>query len=186
MFQNAMLRHTALVLIGLCLVSCSSTKNLVNPPATAKGVDLGRYTGRWHEIARLPMPFQKAGEAAVAEYGINADGTVSVRNIAIRADGSQHDIRGRATVLNPPENTKLAVRFSTWFAFLIPVSKAGNYWILHVDEQYQEAIVGTPDRKYLWLLARTPTIPEPSYAALVARAGQLGYDTSRLIRDPQR
>jgi apolipoprotein D and lipocalin family protein len=149
-------------------------------------VDLGRYTGRWHEIARLPMPFQKAGEAAVAEYGINADGTVSVHNIAIRADGSQHDIRGRAKVLNPPENTRLAVRFSTWFAFLIPVPKAGNYWILHVDEQYQEAIVGTPDRKYLWLLARTPTIPESSYAALVARAGRLGYDTSRLIRDPQR
>ena len=178
----AMLRRVTLVLLGLNLVSCCSTKSRLDTPATAKQVDLNRYTGRWFEIARLPMPFQKANEAAIAEYASNADGTVSVHNIAIRPDGSQHDIRGYAKVLNPPENTKLAVRFSTWFGPLIPVPKEGNYWVLHVDDQYQEAIVGTPNRKYLWLLARTATIPGQSYAALVAKAEALGFDVSRLIR----
>jgi apolipoprotein D and lipocalin family protein len=149
-------------------------------------VDLGRYAGRWHEIARLPTRFQKANEAAVAEYASNPDGTLSVRNIAIRPDGSQREIRGSAKVLNPPENSRLAVRFSTWFGPLIPVPKEGNYWILHVDAEYREALVGTPDRKYLWLLARTATIPEPRFAALVAKADGLGFDTSRLLRAPQR
>jgi apolipoprotein D and lipocalin family protein len=171
-------------------------------------VDLSRYAGRWFEIARLPLFFQKANESAIAEYGSNPDGTVSVHNIAVRPDGTQHDIRGYAKVLNPPENTKLAVRFHTWFGPLIPVPKAGNYWILHVDEHYQEAIVGTPDRKHLWLLARTATISDERYAtalhghasasartatisderyaALVARAEQLGFEVSRLIKDPQR
>jgi apolipoprotein D and lipocalin family protein len=181
-----MLSSAALVLLGLGLVSCSTTRSRVDAPDTAGAVDLSRYLGRWYEIARLPMRFQKANEAAIAEYGSNADGTISVHNIAIRPDGSQHDIRGYAKVLNPPENTRIAVRFNTWFAFLIPVPKAGNYWILHVDEDYQEAIVSTPDRKYLWLLARTSTIPEARYAALVARAGQLGFDTSRLLKDPHR
>lgn len=73
---------------------------------------------------------------------------------------------------------------STWFP-LIPVPKAGNYWILHVDELYQEAIVGTPNRKHLWLLARTSTISDNRYTALVARAEQLGFDVSRIIKDPQ-
>jgi apolipoprotein D and lipocalin family protein len=158
----------------------------VNALATAGVVDLSLYTGRWYEIARLPMRFQKANEAAIAEYGAKADGTISVHNIAVRPDGSQRDIRGYAKVLNPPENTKLTVRFKTWFGPLIPVPKEGNYWILHVDEHYQEAIVGTPNRKYLWLLARTPTIPEARYKALVARADQLGFDTARLLKDPQR
>ena len=179
-----MLHPAALVLLGLGLVSCSSTRNRVDAPATAERVDLSRYTGRWFEIARLPMRFQKANEAAIAEYGTNADGTISVHNIAIRPDGSQRDIRGYAKVLNPPENTKLTVRFKTWFGPLIPVPKEGNYWILHVDEHYQEAVVGTPNRKYLWLLARTSTIPEARYEALVAKADQLGFDTSRLLRDP--
>jgi apolipoprotein D and lipocalin family protein len=179
-----MLLPVALVLLALGLVSCSTTSSRVDAPATAPAVDLGRYTGRWFEIARLPMRFQKADEAAIAEYGSNADGTVSAHNIAIRPDGSQHDIRGYAKVLNPPENTKLAVRFKSWFGPLIPVPKEGNYWILHVDEHYEEAIVGTPHRKYLWLLARTSTIPEPRYAALVAKAQQLGFDTSRLLTVP--
>jgi len=182
----AMLRPVVLVLLGLGLTSCSSTRSGVNAPATAGAVDLSRYSGRWFEIARLPMRFQKANEAAMAEYGTNADGTISVHNIAIRPDGSQRDIRGYATVLNPPENTKLAVRFKTWFGPLIPVPKEGNYWILHVDEHYQEAIVGTPNRKYLWLLARTAAISEARYAALVTRADQLGFDTSRLLKDPRR
>lgn len=172
--------------LALGLISCSSNGRPPAPLPTAAMVDLKRYIGRWHELARLPMPFQKADEAAIAEYGSNADGTVSVHNIAIRPDGSQHDIRGYAKVLNPPQNTKLAVRFSTWFGPLIPVPKEGNYWILHVDDLYREAIVGTPDRNYLWLLARTATIPEARYTALVAKAKALGFDVSRLIKDPQR
>jgi apolipoprotein D and lipocalin family protein len=181
----AMLRPVFSVLLGLVLVSCSTTSRRADP-VTAESVDLSRYTGRWYELARLPMPFQKANEAAIAEYGTNADGTISVHNIAIRPDGSQHDIRGYAKVLNPPVNTKFSVRFRTWFGPLIPVPKEGNYWILHVDEPYQEAVVGTPNRKYLWLLARTPTISEARYAALVATAGQLGFDSSRLLKDLHR
>jgi apolipoprotein D and lipocalin family protein len=180
-----LLRRAALGLLGLGLASCATTKSHGDVPVTTKVVDLSRYAGRWFEIARLPLFFQKANESAIAEYGSNPDGTVSVHNIAVRPDGSQHDIRGYAKVLNPPENTKLAVRFHTWFGPLIPMPKAGNYWILHVDERYQEAIVGTPDRKHLWLLARTATISDERYAALVARAKQLGFDVSRIIKDPQ-
>jgi apolipoprotein D and lipocalin family protein len=181
-----MLCHIAMVLMGLGLTSCCTTKEALAPPTTAETVDLNHYAGRWFEIARLPMSFQKAGEAAMAEYGSNPDGTISVHNIAIRPDGSQHGIRGYARVLNPPANTKLAVRFRTWFGPLIPVPKEGNYWVLHVDDRYQEAIVGTPNRKYLWLLARTATIPEQRYAALVAKAEALGFDVSRLIKAPPR
>ncbi len=174
----------ALAMLGLALTSCSTTTNKVTAPATAQSVDLKRYTGRWYEIARLPMPFQKSDEAAMAEYGSNPDGTISVHNIAIRPDGTQRDIRGYAKVMNPPENTKIAVRFNTWFGPLIPLPKQGNYWILHVDGHYQVAIVGTPDRKYLWLLARTSRIPQQQYKALVAKAEALGFDMSRLIKDP--
>lgn len=169
-----------------CIVLAGCAPSARNPPSTAESIDVRRYLGRWYEIARLPMPFQKAGEAAMAEYGLNADGTLSVHNVAVRPDGTEHGIRGHAKVLDPPRNTKLAVRFNTWFAPLIPVPKEGNYWILYRDEGYRTAIVGTPDRKYLWILARSPRISEAELSDLETRAGKLGYDPSRLIRDPCR
>jgi apolipoprotein D and lipocalin family protein len=173
--------HIIFPIIGFVMASCSAPHDHANPPRTAGKVDLGRYTGRWHEIARLPAPFQKDEDQAIADYGMNADGTVSVQNIAIRPDGARHDIKGSAKVLNPPENTKLAVRFHTWFGPLIPVPDEGNYWILHVDENYQETIVGTPDRRFLWLLARTPRISAQRQAALTAEAKALGFDVERLV-----
>lgn len=173
--------HIVFSVIGLALASCSAPDRRASPPPFAGTMDLTRYAGRWHEIARLPAPFQKDDEGAIADYGMNADGTLSVHNIAVRADGTQRGIKGYAKVLNPPANTKLAVRFKTWFGPLIPMPDEGNYWIFHVDETYQEAIVGTPDRRFLWLLARTPQISAQRKAALVARAEALGFDVKRLV-----
>lgn len=177
------LNTTALLLAGLTAAAWGASAK--NPPATASRVDLNRYIGRWYEIARLPTPFQRASEPALAEYGRNPDGTVSVRNVAVRPDGTQREIRGTAKVLNPPQNTKLAVRFNTWFGPFIPIPKEGNYWVLYIDPTYRHALVGTPSRKYLWILARDPKIPEESYRELVGKAKALGFDTPRIIRDPR-
>ena len=174
-----MISAIACMILGGC-VSYSKC----SPPTVAR-VDVPRYMGRWYEIARLPTPFQRADEAAIAEYGLIPNGTLSVRNIATRPNGTQHDIHGYATVLNPPENTKLAVRFSTWFGPFIPVPKEGNYWILYVDHGYRHAIVGTPDRKYLWILSRTPRVTEQQYQDLRAHSERLGFELSRLILDPR-
>lgn len=171
------------IIFGLAVASCRAPGPSALPPSTAPKIDLNRYIGKWHEVARLPAPFQKANEAAIAEYGINEDGTLAVRNIAIRANGGERDIKGRAIILNPPVNTKLEVSFDTWFAWFIPTSEKGNYWILHVDARYQEAIVGTPDRKFLWILARSPEIPEHRREALVKIGESRGYDVSRLIHN---
>lgn len=171
--------------LGILLLSQPIFSVATEPPPSAAKVDLDRYIGRWYEIARLPMLFQKADEAARAEYGKNSDGTVSVHNTAVRPDGTEHGIKGYAKVLNPPQNSKLAVRFKTWFGPFIPVPKEGNYWILHVDDKYQEAIVGTPNRKCLWILSRSEKLPENRYQTLVQKAKDLGYDVTRLIKDPR-
>lgn len=170
----------AAVCLPLLLAACASAPT--KPPPTAPRVDLAKYAGTWHEIARLPMPFQKAGDAATAIYTAKPDGNVGVHNIATRPDGTKREIRGTATVLNPGVNTKLAVRFDTWFGPLIPVPEEGNYWILHVSPDYQEALVGTPDRQYLWILARKKSLSAAAEAALVAKARDLGFKTESLVR----
>jgi apolipoprotein D and lipocalin family protein len=170
--------------LALLLPACRSNEE-APPPVTAERVELTRYLGRWHEIARLPMPFQKEREAAIAEYGLRPDGEVSVRNIAVRADGTTREVRGQARVLNPGANSRLLVRFNEWFSVFIPQPEAGNYWILHVDADYQTALVGSPDRRYLWVLARQPALPEATLQRLLQVARDQGYDTQRLIRSAQ-
>jgi apolipoprotein D and lipocalin family protein len=79
------------------------------------------------------------------------------------------------------------VEFDNWFTRLVPGVAKGDYWILFVDERYRTAIVGSPDRKYLWILSRTPSLPAWERENLLAKARQQGYDTNRLIwRTPDR
>ncbi|MCX6916836.1 MAG: lipocalin family protein [Verrucomicrobia bacterium] len=111
-----LLRRAAFGLLGLGLASCTTTKSHRDAPVTTKVVDLGRYAGRWFEIARLPLYFQKANESAIAEYGSNPDGTVSVHNVAVRPDGTQHDIRGYAKVLNPPSMVAVSSFSRRWIS----------------------------------------------------------------------
>jgi len=149
---------------------------------TVETVDLGRYEGRWYEIARLPAFFQRDCVRSEAEYAARPDGALGVRNSCITAAGERRSIEGTARVVDPATNAKLLVTFETWFAWLMPKPAGGNYWILALDPEYETALVGTPDRGYLWILARTPTIPETRERALLARAEALGFDTSRLVR----
>lgn len=172
---------SSVLLMALFISGCATSPS-PNPPATAGKVDLSRYTGEWHEIARLPMSFQNDGDSARAIYGKNTDGTISVHNIAIGPDGKKSEIKGSAKVLNPGVNTKLLVTFNAWFSTFIPKPEEGNYWILHVDEGYQHALVGTPDRRYLWILARAVKIDPKTETALVNKAKSLGYDTAKLVR----
>jgi apolipoprotein D and lipocalin family protein len=151
------------------------------PPTVAR-VDLLRYQGTWYEIARLPMWFQRNCFRSQATYGTLETGEVSVLNECDTSTGGKESIRGRARVVNARTNAKLEVRFDSWFAVFIPSQPQGNYWILYLDDDYRTVIVGTPDRKNLWIMARTPVIDEPRYTELVGAARNLGFETEKLIR----
>jgi apolipoprotein D and lipocalin family protein len=147
-------------------------------------VDLKRYAGLWHEQARLPNRFEKQCTGAVtAEYNLRDDGTVEVRNRCMLADGDFEESVGSARVVpvaGQPGAGRLEVRFAPdWLAWLPMVW--GDYWILKLDRDYQVALVGTPDRKYLWVLSRTPTLDEASLRAELDYARTLGFDVDKVV-----
>ena len=142
----------------------------------AEQVDLTRYTGLWYEIARLPAFFQRGCYDATAFYALNEDGTVAVLNRCLR-QGEMQDIEGTATTIDET-GARLKVRFDNWFTRLLP---AGDYWIIHVDAEYQRAVVGTPNRDYLWLLARTPDISGRDYQHMVGIAADLDFPVDELV-----
>ena len=147
-------------------------------------VDLKRYAGVWHEQARLPNRFQKKCTGAVtAQYTPLADGTVEVRNVCEVAGGVDESV-GVARVVpvaGQPGAGRLEVRFAPeWLSWLPMVW--GDYWILKLDRDYEVALVGTPDRDFLWVLSRAPRLDEATLEAQLDYARTLGFDVDRVIR----
>lgn len=147
---------------------------------TAREVDLERYMGRWYEIARFPMRQESACASHVAaHYSLRPDGTIGVVNSCLKRDGSEAIAQGVARVVEESNGSKLKVSFAPKWLRKLPFFWA-DYWILHVDPDYGMAVVGTPDRKHLWVLARIPRISEADFERVVDRARAQGYDTARL------
>ncbi|CAL5001894.1 unnamed protein product [Urochloa decumbens] len=145
-----------------------------------RNLDLERYAGRWYEIACFPSRFQpQTGTNTRATYTLNPDGTVKVLN-ETWTDGRRGHIEGTAWRADPgSDEAKLKVRFYVPpFLPIIPVT--GDYWVLHIDQDYQYALIGQPSRKYLWILCRQPHMDEEVYGALVERAKEEGYEVSKL------
>lgn len=146
-------------------------------------VDLKRYTGVWYEVARLPNRFQRhcAGDVT-ATYDLRSDGRLSVINACRRADGSIDKAEGVARISSPDgPSSKLEVRFApAWLGWLPMVW--GDYWVIELSPDYSYSVVGTPNRKYLWILARDPRMDEPTLASIMRRAAERGFDATSVIR----
>ena len=143
-------------------------------------LDLGRYSGSWHEIAHLPMFFQRNCTGDItATYTSLANGNIEVRNACRTGDGSMQSSTGEArTVAGRPG--ALQVRFAPAWLSWLPMVWA-DYWVIDLDPAYQWAVVGGPSRKYLWVLSRTPTMPQGLFEQIRQRAAARGYPTAKLV-----
>ena len=147
-------------------VSCSNMK-------TADNVQLNKYMGTWFEIARIDTPFQRGTFDSQAEYKQNKDGTVQITNSAINEYGEQTSAKAVGYV--PDSNNTAKLRISFFRPFY------SDYWILDVDDDYQWALVGTPNKRYMWILSRTPNIDDIALMRILTTAKLLGFDTSKLL-----
>lgn len=144
------------------------------PPVTVDQVIIERYTGRWYEISKIPNRFQRvcAGNTT-AQYAIREDGGIDVINRCKKSDGSIEEAKGIARVVDAATNAKLKVSF---VRFLWRWWFWGDYWILGLGKDYEYAIVGTPNRKYGWILSRNPEMDPDKYSHITEELKNLGYD----------
>jgi apolipoprotein D and lipocalin family protein len=167
MFRSVVSRLFFLTLACLHLPAQAQT-----PVAPVAQVDLNRYAGKWFEIASFPMFFQRdcVGDTT-AEYALAADGSVSVTN-RCRTDSGFDAAEGRATVVEGSNNARLKVSFFWPFR--------SDYWVIGLDADYRWAVVGNPNRRFLWVLSRTPQLPQEMLDAALKAAADQGYDLKQL------
>jgi apolipoprotein D and lipocalin family protein len=170
-----------LAALVLCLPFAAQSGSA--PLRVIDSVELTRYAGRWYEAARLPNKFQDhcAGDVVV-HYAPRSDGRIDVVNRCRTFTGKVDQARGVARKAGDGTSTaRLEVRFApAILSFLRAVW--GDYWIIGLGPEYTWAVVGTPNREYLWILSRTPEMSEASYARALEIARGNGFDVTRVVK----
>ncbi len=188
-FERAIMEMEKVVSSALAGVVLMLTGGSVNSQAqsgevtTVNHVDLKRYIGTWYEIARLPNSFQKqCARNTTATYTLRDDGRIDVLNKCTKSDGDVSQANGVARIVDTTTNAKLEVSF---VRFLGIQFFWGDYWIIGLDSEYRYAIVGTPSRKYGWILSRTPALSDEDQRTAFEILRSQGYNPSEFIKTEQ-
>lgn len=178
--NNWIWRRGALwAILAMLLCSCKSTSALP-PVPLAEQVDLSRFMGDWYVIASIPTVLERDAWAAVESYRRNEDGSVATTFTYFKGgfDGPKRVMTSTGFVTTDPSNAVWGMQFM-W-----PIK--AEYLISWVNADYTQTVIARSKRDYVWVMARTPSISEENYRALVRWVGEMGYDISLLRRVPQK
>lgn len=147
---------------------------------TVSQVDLSRFMGDWYVIANIPTFLERGAHNAVESYALDSDGTVATTFRFRKGgfDGPERVYRPRGFVIPGTGNARWGMQFVWPFK--------GDFRIVWLDPDYSTVVIGRAKRDYVWIMARTPIIPEAKYQEILAFVGTLGYDTRLVQRVPQR
>ena len=160
-----------LAFAALLFSGCVGIPDGITP---VEGFDVHRYLGKWYEIARLDHSFERGLVKVTAEYALQDDGGVSVVNRGYDSGSGQwKTATGKAFFVDARDRGYLKVSFFGPFY--------GSYIVFELDREYRYAFVCGPNRSYLWLLSRTPSVDEALIRAFAGRARELGFDLAGLV-----
>ncbi len=174
--MNRKLKITLALALG-CLVSACAAKG--PEMQTVNYVDLDRFMGSWYVIANIPTFLEKGAHNAVETYALNDDGTIAT-TFTFRDggfDGEEKEYTPKGFVKDTESNALWGMRF-VW-----PVK--ADYRIVYLNDDYTQTVIGRQKRDFVWIMARTPTIPDEDYASIIEFVESLGYDASKIEKVPQ-
>jgi apolipoprotein D and lipocalin family protein len=169
---------TFLSVLILSIMFSLSAHSKDQPLPTPENVDIGRYIGKWYTIAALPHFYTRSCEGQTAEYQVLNERQISVLNTCIKKMGDTKNIEGVATIINLQTNAELEVKFDNFWNRIFKVK--GDYTIIKLGEGYDTVMVGSKDRKSLWIMSRTPAMNEAVYKDYVVYASHLNFKVQKI------
>jgi apolipoprotein D and lipocalin family protein len=147
---------------------------------TVPSVDLKKYAGLWYEYSKIPNSFQKQCISnTTAEYKLLEDGTIQVINTCTDEDGEKDFVSGIARIVDRKSKAKLEVSF---FSILGWRPVWGDYWVIGLGKNYEYAVIGTPNRKYGWILTRSTKLSDEQIREINQILTEQGYDVKKFVK----
>lgn len=168
-----------LMVFGIAMLATTVRAADMAPIKPVAHVDLARFMGSWYVIASIPSILEKNAYNAVETYRLQPDGRIAT-TFRYRNKSFANPVRTIHSTGFVTANTGNAV----WGVQLVWPIKA-QYLIAYLAEDYSRTIVARDKRDYVWIMARTPTIAQRDYDALVARVNKLGYAVADIRKVPQ-
>jgi len=163
----------SLGILGLMIFNSCSV-GIPKGATAVKNFNSEKYLGKWYEIARFDYRFEKDMDNVTAEYLLNPDGTIKVKNRGYNYVKKEwKESVGEARFVNDKSEARLKV------SFFKPIWSGYN--VIDIDENYQYALVVGNSTKYIWILSRTKEIPNSIRERFLEKAKKLGYKTEELI-----
>ncbi|MGD8785589.1 MAG: lipocalin family protein [Thioalkalispiraceae bacterium] len=157
------------------LIGCSS-----HPPIrTENNVDIDRFMGDWYVIANIPTFIEKGAHNAIESYSRNEDGSIATTFTFYQDsfDGEKKAYHPTGFIYDKESNAVWGMQF-IW-----PIES--DYRIVYLNDDYTQTIIGRVKRDYVWIMARSPEIPDSEFNQLVEIIKQEGYDVDKLQKVPQ-
>lgn len=137
-----------------------------------------RYLGTWYEVARMENRFERGLYNVSATYTQNDNGSVKVENRGYKTSAQAwKSVVGKAKFVGSSDVGHLKVSFFGPFY--------ASYVVYELDEDYGYAFVTGGNKKYLWLLAREPSVSDEVLSRFKQHANDNGYDLDNVVFDVQ-
>jgi apolipoprotein D and lipocalin family protein len=174
--MNNLMTPLFVLLMTLTLGACAARGPEME---TVDYVDIERFMGDWYVIANIPTFLEKEAYNAVETYALNDDGSIATTFTFRKGgfDGEEKEFNPKGFISDTRTNATWGMRF-VW-----PIK--ADYRIIYVDDDYSKTVIARQKRDFIWIMARSPQIPDAEYQELVELAESVGYDVSKIQRVPQ-
>jgi apolipoprotein D and lipocalin family protein len=171
--------RSCILLFGLVTLLLTPGCQTLPPIKTVDQVELERFMGSWYVIASIPTFLEKEAYNGVESYRLDEDGTVETTFSFNKGgfDGPEKTYHPRGFIRDTTSNAVWDMQFVWPFK--------AEYRIIYLNDAYSQTVIGRTKRDYVWIMARTPSIPSDDYSRIVTFIESQGYDVSKLQKVPQ-
>jgi apolipoprotein D and lipocalin family protein len=174
-YDSSMKKIYFLLMSSILSFGCATT----NPPPTVPKVDLERFMGDWYVVGGILTFLEKGAHHAIESYRLDEEGRIQT-TFTFRKDSFDGPLKKYTPVgFVHDKETNAEWRMQFIWPFKAP------FLIIYLDDEYKATAIATDSKRYLWIMSRTPQMPEHLYNEIIALVTEQGFDVEKIVKVPQ-